>query len=117
MMSKGLFFSLLLISARMVTSHLDAISVKPLVNRRLDVTPQDVVTRSSKIKCTATCRVTSWCVSANLAPDRSTCQLLSAEVSAETSLETAEGWTFIRKLYQGFMMIMYTINLIPETEM
>ena len=98
MMSKGLFFSLLLISARMVTSHLDAISVKPLVNRRLDVTPQDVVTRSSKIKCTATCRVTSWCMSANLSPDKSTCQLLSEEVSDNASLESADGWTYIRKL-------------------
>ena len=79
-----------------VTSILNVISVAPVSNRRLDVTPQDVVTRSSKIKCAATCRSTSWCVSANLAPDRSTCQLLSEEVSDDASLESVDGWSYIR---------------------
>ena len=81
-----------------VTSNQDVIHIHPTVvaNRRLDVTPQDVITRISKIKCAATCRVTSWCVSANMSPDRSTCQLLSEEVSDETSLQSTVGWSYIR---------------------
>ena len=91
------FRILLLMTTALVTAHLNVINVKQVANKRLDVTPQDVVTRSSKVKCAATCRVTAWCVSANLAPDRSTCQLLSEEVSDETSLESADGWSYIRK--------------------
>ena len=90
--------AILLLSKTVILAYnLDVINVKPVANKRLDVTPQDVVTRSSKVKCAATCRVTAWCVSANLAPDRSTCQLLSEEVSDETSLESADGWSYIRK--------------------
>ena len=54
---------------------------KALMHKRLDVTARDVITRSSAIHCEATCRQTSWCVAANLLPDRRTCQLLTEEVS------------------------------------
>ena len=88
---------LLLTVLNFVASDINVISVKPMVNKRLNVTIHDVVARSSKIKCAATCRLTSWCVSANLSPDRSTCQLLSEEVSDETSLESVDGWSYLRK--------------------
>ena len=73
------------------------INVRPVGNRRLDVTPHDVMTHSSLVKCSTTCRLTSWCVSANLLPDRSTCQLLSEEVSDVTLLESVDGWSYLRK--------------------
>ena len=78
------------------TSNFEVINLKPTKNKRLNVIPQGIVTRSTKIKCAATCRSTSWCVSANLSPDRITCQLLTEEVSNEASLESADGWSYIR---------------------
>ena len=69
-----------------------------VMNKRLDVTPRDVLTRSSAIHCEATCRQTSWCVAANLMPDRSTCQLLTEEVSDDDdSLQSAERWKYLRE--------------------
>ena len=79
------------------TSSIHIIYVNPAINRRLDVTPRDVITAGSTLKCSAMCRLTSWCASANLSPDRSTCQLLSEEVSDETSLESVDGWSYLRK--------------------
>ena len=68
-----------------------------VMNKRLDVTPRDVLTRSSAIHCEATCRLTSWCVATNLSPDRSTCQLLTEEVSDDDeSLVSADGWKYLR---------------------
>ena len=73
----------------------------PLMHKRLDVTPRDVITRSSAIDCAVTCRLTSWCVAANLLPDRRTCQLLTEEVSDDDgSLLEDEGWKYLRE-YAG----------------
>ena len=78
------------------------LNLKSLLYMRLDVTPRDVMTRSSLIDCAVTCRLTSWCVSANLLPDRRTCQLLTEEVSDDDeSLLPADGWTYLRE-YVGF---------------
>ena len=72
--------------------------LKPRVNRRLDITPRDAITHSSAIDCAVTCRLTSWCVAANLLPDGSTCQLLTEEVPDDhESLLPADAWTYIRK--------------------
>ena len=69
-----------------------------LTHKRLDVTPRDVITRSSAIHCEATCRQTSWCFAANLLPDRRTCQLLTEEVSDDDeSLDSVDGWKYIRE--------------------
>ena len=77
--------------------------LKPQVNRRLDVTPRDVITHSSAIDCAATCRLTSWCVAANLLPDRRTCQLLTQEVPDDhESLLPADGWKYIREYTRVF---------------
>ena len=74
---------------------------KPQMNKRLDVTPRDVITRSSAIDCAVTCRLTSWCVAANLLPDRRTCQLLTEEVPDDDgSLDSADGWKYLRE-YAG----------------
>ena len=71
---------------------------KPPTHKRLDVTPRDVLTRSSAINCETTCRLTSWCFAANLLPDRRTCQLLTEEVSDDDeSLDSADGWKYFRK--------------------
>ena len=70
---------------------------------RLNVTSHDVITDSSPVMCAVTCQLTSWCASANLAPDRSICQLLSEDVSDTTSLELDDGWSYIRK-YKLFDM-------------
>ena len=79
------------------TSQNQQINVRPVKNKRLDAIPRDVMTHSSLVKCSTTCRLTSWCVSANLSPDRHTCQLLSQEVSDVTSLESVDGWSYLRK--------------------
>ena len=77
--------------------------LKPQVNRRLDVTPRDVITHSSAIDCAATCRQTSWCVAANLLPDRRTCQLLTEEVpDDDESLDSDDGWKYIREYACAF---------------
>ena len=85
-----------------LTSQIQQVHVTPVFNQRLDVTPRDVITQSSSVECESTCRQTSWCTSANMAPDRSTCQLLSEEVPDMTSLESAEGWTYLREYYLDF---------------
>ena len=80
------------------TSQIQGTYSKPLLHKRLGVTPRDVLTRSSAIHCETTCRLTSWCVAANLLPDRETCQLLTEEVSDDDdSLDSADGWKYIRK--------------------
>ena len=84
------------VSAVVTTSQIQYINVKPTKNKLLDVTPHDVITHSSLVNCFSTCRLTSWCVSANLPPDGSTCQLLSEEVSDARELQSAEGWSYIR---------------------
>ena len=69
----------------------------PLMARRLDVTPRDVITRSSAIHCVATCRLTSWCVSANLFTGDGKCELLTEEVlDDDDSLQSDEGWRYLR---------------------
>ena len=93
-------FVVLLVNAcvYMTSQQVNYISVMPVSNKRLDVTPRDnVETRGSVVRCTATCRLTSWCVSVNVAPDRGTCQLLSVEVADVTSLSSANGWLYLRK--------------------
>ena len=90
-------FVVIALLADVVASQIQQIKVKPIKNKRLNVPARDVIARSSPIKCESTCRQTSWCTSANMAPDRSTCHLLSEEVSTVTSLEPAEGWTYLRE--------------------
>ena len=76
---------------------------KALMHKRLDVTARDVITRSSAIHCEATCRQTSWCVAANLLPDRRTCQLLTEEVpDDDESLDSDDGWKYIREYACAF---------------
>ena len=71
---------------------------KPLMHKRLDVTPRDVMTRSSVINCETTCRLTLWCVAANFLPYIRTCQLLTEEVSDDDeTLDSADGWKYIRE--------------------
>ena len=79
-----------------VTSQTRQTFLSKINNKRLDVTAQNVTTRSA-IECYATCQQTSGCASVNLSPDRRTCQLLSDEMSDVTSLQSAEGWSHIRK--------------------
>ena len=72
--------------------------MKPLMHKRLDVTPRDVIAHSSVIDCEATCRMTSWCFAANLLPDKQTCQLLTEEVpDDDESLDLVDGWRYIRE--------------------
>ena len=80
-----------------LTSQIQQVHVQPVLNKRLDVVPRDVIAQRSSVECESTCRQTSWCTSANMAPERSTCQLLSEEVSDMTSLESAEGWSYLRE--------------------
>ena len=87
-----------------MTSQIQYINVKPTKNKLLDVTPHDVMTHSSLVKCFSTCRLTPWCASSNLSPDRSTCQLLSEEVSDVRSLQSAEGWSYLCE-YENMMMV------------
>ena len=99
-MNAAIEFSVLLLTlvCKSMTSQLfHIINVTPVANRRLGVTPRDVMTQSSYVECAITCRLSSWCVSANVSPDRSTCQLLSQEVSDVMSLEPAPGWSYLRK--------------------
>ena len=93
---KCLVVLILQVSACM-TSQLQYIGVKPVMNRRLNATPLDVKTHSSALHCMTLCHVTSWCVSVNLATVSRTCQLLSVEVSEVTSLQLANGWRYMRK--------------------
>ena len=80
------------------TLQIKATYSKPLMHKRLDVTPRDVITRSSAIHCAVTCRLTSWCVTANLLPDRRTCQLLTEEVpDDDESLLEDNGWKYLRE--------------------
>ena len=97
--TKGLRICLLMLltlPAGTMTSQVQQIHIKPVKNKRLNVEPRDVITRSSAIKCESTCRQTSWCTSANMAPARGTYHLLSEEVSDVTSPETAHGWRYLR---------------------
>ena len=89
--------ALLTLVTSTATSQIQQINVRPAKNKRLDATPRDVMLHSSLVKCSTTCRLTSWCVSANLSPGRRTCQLLSEEVSDVTSLESVDGWSYLRK--------------------
>ena len=77
--------------------------MRPLMHKRLDVTPRDVITHSSAIDCAVTCRLTPWCVAANLLPDRRTCQLLTEEVPDDhESLQSADGWKYLREYTRVF---------------
>ena len=95
----GLIFCLSIVTKFMyiTTSEMTYLQIKSISSKRLDFEPRDVITRSSILKCSVTCRVTSWCASVNLAADRQTCQLLSEEVSDVTSLQSADGWSYVRK--------------------
>ena len=79
-----------------VTSQTRQTFLSKINNKRLDVTAQNVTTHSAT-ECYATCLHTSDCVSVNVSPDRLTCQLLSEETSDMTSLQSADGWSHLRK--------------------
>ena len=92
---------LLTLLAGAATLQTQGFYLKPVMHKRLDVTPRDVIAHSSVIDCAVTCRQTSWCVAANLLPDRRTCQLLTEEVSDDDeSLDSADGWKYMRE-YAG----------------
>ena len=88
---------LLTLICKALTSQFQQVHVTLIPNGLLNVSPRDVIPTSSTVECVAICRQTSWCASANMAPDRSTCHLLSEEVSDVTSLESAEGWSYLRE--------------------
>ena len=79
-----------------VTSQTRQTFLSKINNKRLDVTAQNVTTHSAT-DCYVTCQQTSGCVSVNLSPDRRTCQLMSEELPDDTSLQSADGWSHIRK--------------------
>ena len=89
-------FVLLTLTGSVVTSQTQQTFLRKINNKRLDVTAQNVTTHSVT-DCYVTCQRTSWCVTVNLSPDRRTCQLLSEETEVETSLQSADGWSHIRK--------------------
>ena len=80
-----------------VTSQRKEVFMNTLNDKHFDVTPRDVITRSSATRCAATCRDASWCVSVNLFTGDGMCQLLSEEASNDTSLATVDGWRYHRK--------------------
>ena len=88
---------LLMLSDSVATSRQKEMLMSVLRGRRFDVAPRDVTTSSSLTRCAVGCLATSWCVSAKLFTDDGTCQLLSEEESNETSLETVDGWRYLRK--------------------
>ena len=88
---------LLMLQESVVTSQRQETLMYVLTDKRFDVAPRDVITRSSATRCAATCRDTSWCVSVNLFTGDGTCQLLSEEASNDTSLATVDGWRYLRK--------------------
>ena len=91
-------FVLLTLIGSVVTSQARQTFLSKINNKRLDdVTAQNVTTHSAT-ECSVRCLLTSWCVSVNLSPDRRTCQLLSEEVSDEASLQSADGWSHMRKI-------------------
>ena len=91
-------FVLLTLTGSAVTSQTRQALLSKINNKRLDdVTAQNVTTRSATA-CGVRCLLTSGCVSVNLSPDRRTCQLLSGEVSDEVSLQSADGWSHMRKI-------------------
>ena len=87
-----------------VTSQTRQTFLSKINNKRLDVTSRNVTTRSA-IECHVTCQQTSGCVAVNLSPDRRTCQLLSEEIEQDSSLQSAEGWSHIRKLQSKLCML------------
>ena len=88
---------LLMLRPCAVTSQSSQILMNIFDGKRFNVEPRDVIKLSSKVDCAATCRDTSWCVSANLQIGDGTCQLLSEEASNETSLATVDGWRYLRE--------------------
>ena len=95
--SVGTCLFVLALIGSVVTSQTRQTFCNKINNKRLDVTAQKVTARSA-IECYVTCQQTSGCVSVNLSPDRRTCQLLSEKTSDVTSLQSANGWSHIRKL-------------------
>ena len=87
---------MLTLTGSVVTSQTRQSLISKINNRRLDVATKNVTTRSAT-ECYVTCQQTCGCVSVNLSPDKRTCQLLSAEKSDWTSLQSAEGWRYLRK--------------------
>ena len=79
------------------TSTISIAGIRITQDMRLNVSPRDVITAQSSIHCIVMCQATSWCLSANLSPDKRTCQLMSEEVTDVSSLESAEGWKYISK--------------------
>ena len=91
---------LLMLGGSVVTSQRKEMLMNAVQDKRFDVAPRDVLMDTSGTKCAATCLVTSWCVSVNLFTGDGTCQLLSEEASNETSLETVDGWRYLREFTQ-----------------
>ena len=94
--SVGTCLLVLALIGSVVTSQTRQLFISRINNKRLDVTAKNVTTHSAT-GCCVTCLHTSDCVSMNMSPDRRTCQLLSEETSNETSLQSADGWSHIRK--------------------
>ena len=98
-----------------VTSRSTETFMNILNDKRYDVQPRDVMTHSSKLGCAATCRDTSWCVSVNLFTVDGTCQLLSEEASNETSLESADGWRYLREIFSILLKLLSIIPALKRT--
>ena len=88
---------LLMLQESVVTSQRQETLMYVLTDKRFDVAPRDVITRTSATRCAVACLAASWCVSANLFTGDGTCQLLSEEVSYVATLETAIGWIHLRE--------------------
>ena len=102
---------LLMLQESVVTSQRQETLMYVLTDKRFDVAPRDVITRSSATRCAATCRDASWCVSVNLFTGDGMCQLLSEEASNETSLETVDGWRYLREFSQTDLYKFENISL------
>ena len=87
---------MLTLTGSVVTSQSPQTIISKVNNKRLDVTAQNVTTYSA-VECYETCQKTAGCMSVNLSPDRRTCQLLSEATSDVTSLQSANGWSYMRR--------------------
>ena len=88
---------LMMLHVSVVTSQRKQMLMNAAQDKRFDVAPRDVIAHTTETRCAVACLATSWCVSANLFTGDGTCQLLSEEASNETSLETVNGWKYLRE--------------------
>ena len=88
---------LLTLHDSVMTSERKQMLMNAAQGKRFDVAPRDVIAHTTGTRCAVACLAASWCVSANLQTGDGTCQLLSEEASNVTSLETVDGWKYLRE--------------------